>query len=244
MNIISKVIDLIHVLITTKQSIFSVFKNGFSIASSYIVHSLYNIDHNISTVIDVGANKGQYALASKHFYPEAIVHSFEPVPACFEKLKLNTRNISNLNIYNMALGSTEAKIKFYQNAYSHASSALPISNYQKENVPETRNTKEIDVMVTTLDNFIFSTPLSSPILLKMDVQGYEMEVLKGGKKFISQVDYILLETSFTPMYENEPLFDDLHTYLKSEGFELLAPLDFLRKNDKILQMDVLYKKKR
>lgn len=244
MHLLFKIIDVLRVLIVTKQSFFSVFKGGFSIASSQIVYGIRNMNIEISTIIDVGANIGQFANASKHFYPDAAIHSFEPVPDCFENLKKNTQSLKGVNLYNVALGSKEGSLRFYQNEHSHASSALPVSNYQKENVPITRNTKEIDVTAAILDTFIFKTLLPQPVLLKMDVQGFEMEVLIGGKEFLKKVDYVLLETSFTAMYEKEPLFDDLHTFLKIEGFELLVPLDFLRANGKILQMDVLYKRKK
>lgn len=242
-NLLTKIYETLSILLHSKGGKY-IFQKSSSIASFHINEALSKIENKINTIIDIGANIGQYASASKQFYPESIIHSFEPVPSCFKQLKNNTLNQKDIYTHNLALGSSEGTIKFYQNEHSHASSALPVSGYQKENVPITRNAKEIEVKVSTLDTFTFSTLMPSPILLKMDVQGYEMEVLKGGREFLKKVDYVLLETSFTPMYENEPLFDDLHTYLKSEGFELLAPLDFLRKNDKILQMDVLYKKKR
>ncbi len=241
---ISKVIEVWFLIWKNNVPITYFLKKNASIASIKIVLGVKNLltTTKFGTLIDVGANIGQFASAFNLFFPKTKIYSFEPVPVCFDKLKQNTSQLQNVLIHNLALGSSEGTIKFYQNDHSHASSALPISQFQKENLPNTKDVREIEVQVSTLDRLEFDLSPEFPVLLKLDVQGYEMEVLKGGRELLKKIDYILLETSFAPMYDNEPLFDDLHTYLKSEDFELMVPLDFLKSNGRILQMDVLYKR--
>ena len=154
-----------------------------------------------------------------------------------------TKNINNIHCINYALGATEGEIDFYSNNHSHASSALIVSDFQKAVIPETLKTKQIKVDVNTLDKITTTLNIQSPILLKMDVQGFEKKVLEGGINFINKVDYLLFEASFISMYDGEALFEEMHTIVKNLGFELIAPTGFLQsKNLQVLQMDMLYKK--
>jgi len=244
MNTFFKIIDLLRVLIVTKQSFFSVFQKGFSIASSQIVYSLHKVDTQIDTIIDVGANQGQFALACSYFYKEAKIYSFEPVPETVNFIKANTKHLKNIEVFEMALGSTEGSIDFYKNDYSHASSALPVSKLQLESHPQTSQTEIIKVPVKRLDDIAETIVLKGKILLKLDVQGFEKEVLLGATSFIQKVDYILFEASFVSMYDGEPLFEEMHNFISELGFEINSPLAFLQNNElQILQMDMLYRRK-
>ena len=102
----------------------------------------------------------------------------------------------------------------------------------------------MEVEVETLDNISESLSLVSPVLLKLDVQGFEKEVLRGGEGLLKQIDFLLFETSFIQMYENEPLFEEMHEFVSHLGFKILAPIGLLRSKDqRIVQMDMLYKRK-
>ena len=94
-----------------------------------------------------------------------------------------------------------------------------------------------------MDEFKFEQPLIAPILLKLDVQGFEKNVLEGASVLLEKIDYLVLEVSFISMYEGEPLFDEMHTYLKEKGFKLVAPIGALPDpNLAIPQLDMLYKR--
>ena len=215
-----------------------------SLASFGIIEQLQKIAPHIGTVIDVGANKGQFARASARFFGQAKVFSFEPVPAVFEQLLRNTQGCASITAYNFGLGSEEGVIDFYQNEHLHASSALPVSDYQKEAIPETANTTKIQVPIKRLDTVAAAWgKLSGPVLLKLDVQGYEKQVLEGSLGFLAQVDYLLFEASFISMYEGEPLFEEMHDYVQSLGFRLVGPIGLLQDGEgRISQMDMLYKR--
>ena len=103
--------------------------------------------------------------------------------------------------------------------------------------------KKIKIKSERLDDVINEMKLDSPVLLKLDVQGYEKKVLSGAVQSMKKIDYLLFETSFTPMYNSEPLFDEMNTFVKELGFEIVAPVGiFQSENMKILQMDILYKR--
>lgn len=216
-----------------------------SLASFNILDQLSRRIPRLGTVVDVGANQGQFACAVKRFFPQAVVHSFEPVPETFEKLSANTKQIAGIQVYNFGLGSVSGKIDFYQNEHSHASSALPISDFQKTELPETAKTRMITVPVKRLDDLGISVKeAEGSVLLKLDVQGYEKHVLLGATDFLKGVDYLLFEASFVSMYEGEPLFDEMHALVSEMGFRLLGPVGSLEVGaSQIAQMDMLYVKK-
>lgn len=244
MNLIFKISDSIKVIFKTKRNVFSFFKKGSSIASTQILHSVKLHVGNVNTIIDVGANQGQFALASTHFFPSAFIFSFEPVPETFEQLSKNISLVKNIKAFNIALGNLEGKIDFFSNEYSHASSALAVSGFQKEVFTKTHKEHKIKVVVKKLDNMYNEVEFKEPVLLKLDVQGFEKEVLKGAQNILDRIDYLLFEASFIKMYDGEPLFDEMHTYVKELGFELIAPVSTLQsKNLQILQMDMLYRRK-
>lgn len=242
MFIITSIIKLLQAFDQQGFKILDLMQGGYSISSYRILRGIAAHCSELGTIIDVGANKGQFALASTKRFPHANVISFEPLPEQYEKYKKNLGKLKRVKIHNVALGSEAGIIDFYRNEHSHASSALPISDEQKKAIPETANTTKIQVKVNRLDEAISENEINGLTLLKLDVQGYERNVLEGATKLLSKIDYIVFEASFIPMYNGEPLFDEMHRFLKDIGFELIAPVGFLEdKNGDILQMDFLYR---
>ena len=79
-------------------------------------------------------------------------------------------------------------------------------------------------------------------MLKLDVQGFELNVLNGGTNFLNKVDYILIELSFKQLYIGQPLFNELYSFLREKNFELVDILDFSRNPNsfEMLQVDALF----
>lgn len=242
-NLIDKLSDILKIAKLDKSFIKKIFKSGASIASQKILLSIKNYVPEFNTIIDVGANSGQFAIASSKFYNNAFIYSFEALPSLYNVIKENTKEIEKIKIFNFALGSEKGEIEFFQNDYSLASSALEIHKNQTELFPSTASVKKIKVKCERLDDVQGEMNLASPVLLKLDVQGFEKKVLEGAQATLKKVDYLLFETSFLPMYNNEPLFNEMNAYVNELGFELVAPVGIFQASDmKILQMDVLYKK--
>ena len=85
----------------------------------------------------------------------------------------------------------------------------------------------------------------SPVMVKLDVQGYESYVIRGGSQTLRLVEYVIVETSFTPMYEGEVLLFELIKLMDEYGFLFLRPVGWLLDpmNGEILQMDALFSRK-
>jgi FkbM family methyltransferase len=242
MKKIFRIFHALEVLIKSKTNLFSFFGKSASVSSTLILNNIKNLITDVHTIIDVGANQGQFALTAKRVFPAAEIYCYEPVPETYAILERRIMHVKKIHSYNFALGNSEGEINFYSNAYSHASSALPVSQLQKELMPKTSSEQVIKVSIHKFDEIADQITFVAPVLLKLDVQGFEKEVLLGSINSFKKIDYLLFETSFVTMYQGEPLFDEMHEFVKALGFELIGPVGLLQTdNMQILQMDMLYK---
>lgn len=214
----------------------------FSMTSYFMISNLSKQGISPNTILDVGANVGQFAIAAAKLFPHAKIHSFEPQPECVGQLNKNIRTMDNVSVYPIALGDSDGEVKFYVNSHNHSSSILPLADSHREAFPEALESEEIAVKITMLDNALSEVDIVSPCLLKLDVQGYEVHALRGGVETLKRVDFVILETSFKPMYEGESLFMDVVKIMEEYGFRFLRPVGWLSdpKTDEILQMDALF----
>lgn len=218
----------------------------FSIASYVCVTHLYKLGIHPCTVIDVGANIGQFTIAAVNIFNGTKIHAFEPLPDCAEKLRKLTSNFPDIVIHNLAIGNRKGNSDFYVNAYSQASSLMRLDKRNCEQFKKLMEIKTIRIEVDTLDAIFKNKLMEKPVLLKIDVQGGEKFVLDGGRETLKQVDHVLLEMSFTKMYVGEPSFLELIDEMKELQFDFVRPINFLKnsKSGEILQADVLFTKAR
>jgi FkbM family methyltransferase len=197
------------------------------------------------TVIDVGANVGQFAVAAGKLFKGASVHSFEPLPDCYLRLQTAASKMTNIRAKQLALGDRIGELEFHVNSHRHSSSVLRLSKAHKLAFPEARESATITVPTTTLDEEYAGTELAQPVLLKLDVQGYEATVLRGARSLLSRVDHVLLELSLSPLYEGEPPLEDVLALLCGLNFELRCAVDFLVDplTGAYIQMDGLFSRR-
>jgi FkbM family methyltransferase len=194
------------------------------------------------TVIDVGANVGQFAIACAKIFRDVSVHSFEALPECAQQLKRNVAGLGGVRVYPLALGGESGEVTMHVNSHSHSSSMLALGERHKRAFPGAREIDSIKVNMSTLDLVMKPIPLERPVLLKLDVQGYEPQVLEGATETLDRVDYVLLEASFRPLYEGEKTFTEIARSMEQRGFAFLRPAGWLAdpRSGEILQMDALF----
>ena len=177
-------------------------------------------------------------------FPAAASSRSSRRPGVFKTLRENTRQIPGIRLVESAVGDREGEITFFESAYSHASSALPANETLRGLRPDAADTRPVTVPVTTLDAFARGRQWPGPIFLKLDVQGFEKKVLEGAGAFLERVDYLLFECSYRALYEGEPVFSEMYSYVASLGFDLVAPVGFLEDESHVmLQADLLWRRR-
>jgi len=215
----------------------------FSLTAFKILGALE--EHGLAprTIIDGGANVGQFARAAAETFPEARVVAFEALPDIAHRLRTNLADLGRVEVRAVALGSVDGTIAFHRNDYSPASSALAMRADARDAFPQVLERDVLEVPVVRLDSALREDPLEPPVLLKLDLQGLELEALRGSQRTLACVQHVLLETTFQAMYEDEPYFDEVYSFMRAAGFRFVCPVDFLRDaQGRITQMDALFER--
>ena len=220
-------------------------RRGVILDTFYVLNKPWIHELNITTIIDIGANVGQFATSINAVLPNAQIYSFEPIPDCFQQLQASMANVPNFTAFNIGIGDRADNLVFQCNSYSQSSSFLEMTNLHKKAFPETFDSHPINVKIEKLDVVAEKLVLTDSLLVKIDVQGYENKVLAGGEATIKRAKLIIIETSFATLYEGQPLFDDIYRQLKNWGFVYAGAFDQLYnpQNGKILQADSIFIKK-
>lgn len=180
--------------------------------------------YNIDTVLDIGANCGQFAtqLRCDIGYTRRIL-SFEPLSMAFELLKVNAKDDPAWDVLKFAIGDT-AERRELNIADNVCSSSL--LNMLPSHLKASPNSKYIGkemVDVKTLDSiFVELCRNSSNIYLKMDTQGYESKVLQGAENCLAHIGTVEMEMSLVPLYAGESLFDEMCILMGEKGYTLVA----------------------
>lgn len=169
-----------------------------------------------STVLDVGSNKGQFAYFAACQWPEAEIHCFEPLPEPGKRLKDLLGN--RVTLHATALGAAVAVADLHVASRADSSSLLPLGSKQKD-LFQMEEVGTVRVPVTRLDD-VFPRGLKQQVLLKVDVQGFEYEVLQGAEKLLPIINVIYVEASFTELYAGQKLAADVSELLTAAGFSI------------------------
>ena len=195
-----------------------------------------------NTVIDVGANKGQFSRAAAVAFPGARIIAFEPLADVAGAWRRNLADVPRAEVHACALGAEPGTVTFYPHAYSLSSSVLPLADRSGgEGAGDASELAPIEVPVHTLDDVLGPDDLLGPVLVKLDVQGYELEVLRGARETLPRVDALVVELAFEQHYADQPLFGAVVAELAGMGFALNLPLDMRRDEaGAVVEMDGLF----
>ena len=238
-----------HIVNLVKSLIFKVLRFlGYELHKiEYLVNTerqktLWLEAYGIKTILDIGANEGQFAQYINQILPTARLYSFEPLPDCHEKLIANCSKIDNFKSFNIALGDSSGKINIHRSNFSQSSSLLPMKSSHEEAFPFSKGGTIQEIDISRLDDIADQMILERPILIKMDVQGFEDKVILGGLQTIERADILIVELSFEVLYESQLLFDDMYKLLTSLGFKYQGNLVQLHSavDGKIVQIDGIF----
>lgn len=172
----------------------------------------------ITTVVDAGANSGQYAHYLRESGFEGTILSFEPLDGPFAELQTSSANDPRWTPFHCGLGAETARLQINISGNGASSSFLPITDRSIKVEPNTGFVGAQPADVKRLDEFAHLFQTNEKILLKIDTQGYEDKVLAGAGELLRQVALIECELSTVPLYEGQLLFMDMIRRLDSLGF--------------------------
>jgi FkbM family methyltransferase len=191
---------------------------GFRIQRDHSIYAHTIPRLHIQTIFDIGANSGHFSKEMRQRFPEAAIHAFEPLPDCIETLTKEFKDDQKFILHRCALGSSRTETEIQVSSFHPSSSLLPMSSTHKNLYPKSASSKPLTIPVRTLDEEVPIGARTGGILAKIDVQGFESEVLAGGSETFKAVSVIYIENSFIELYQGQKLFSEITTQLLSMGF--------------------------
>ncbi len=174
----------------------------------------------VLTVLDVGANVGQFTLVARRVFPKARVIAFEPLAAECERFLSVHAGDSQVKLVRAALGPDRGKFAMHVAGARDSSSLLPITATQAQLFPGTGETHRESVWVLPLSDAVKDEELAGPLLLKIDVQGFELQVLEACASVLSRVEFVYVECSFVELYAGQAMAGEVVAWLQKGGFVL------------------------
>ncbi len=240
----SEKLKKVEILLDTPGA-FKARRRGCYLDVYQVLYTLYAMGIRPSTILDVGANRGMFSKTAHHVFPGAEIYAFEPLQDCYQNLCKLKNRIERFECYNVALADGAGESVIHRSDYSESSSLLPMAQLHKEAFPYTATIHQEKIEKQTLDSILAGRSVRRPVLMKLDVQGYENLVLEGAEQVLKCTDYIMCELSFVPLYEGQVLFDEMYRQLTSAGFQFTGQVAELRhpRSLQVLQIDGLFTRK-
>jgi FkbM family methyltransferase len=202
----------------------------------------------ISLVLDVGANAGQYGSALREWGYAGRIVSFEPLAAAHRVLERRAAaDLAWRVAPRMALGDRDGEVEIEVSAESDMSSVLPQTDLLRRVSPSSRVIGRETVPIRRLDDVVDDyVRADDGLFLKIDTQGFEARVLAGARRLLAEVRGVQVEMSLVRCYEGERDFRDLIDDLADAGFSpfLFIPGYFEHKLARQLQIDGVFMRER
>lgn len=197
---------------------------------------------DIRTIIDVGANSGQFARGYLPRFPRARVVAFEPIPAAFQQLSAWAASEPRVTPLNLAIGDRDGEVEMFEHTeHNFSSSLLPTTETSERMWPALVKQARVAVKMTTLDRALEGRPLDPAILVKLDVQGYEDRVIRGGAATLRRATAAIVEVSLDPLYDGQASFGDLLAALEALGLRYAGSLEQeLYRDGHVVYIDALF----
>jgi len=199
-------------------------------------------NRDIKIVLDVGANVGQFGESLREKGYDGKIISFEPIPSAYQTLAAKARADGNWDAHNFALGAAPERTTINVANSSVFSSLLSTTHAAAEFSETAVATHPETIEVRTLNEVVADT--SGNTLLKIDTQGYEKQVLEGGRQMLSTLKGILMELPIIHLYEGTWQFHEAIAFMAAHGFvpAQFHPVNFHWKDEvSLVEVDCLFR---
>jgi FkbM family methyltransferase len=201
--------------------------------------------YGIDLVFDIGANTGQFAQELRETGYAGRIVSFEPLSTAFRDLQRWARADGDWMAVNAAVGQRDGTIELNIAENSTSSSILEMLPSHLRAEPQSAFKDKERVRIIKLDSvFDDYCSASNRAYLKIDVQGFEEQVLEGARCTLPKFHALQVEMSLIPLYAGQPLFADLLEYLTERGFAMvgLEPVFIDPASAEVLQVDGIFRR--
>lgn len=199
-------------------------------AQFQLINRLNNSDKGI-TIFDIGAHKGQTAIKYRSQFPNAEIYCFEPFPDSIAQLQKRVSDDRRIHIIQKAVDCKKSNTSFYVNGFDETNSLFSRPLSERRYYPKNALTqKVIKVGTIDIDGFVKENDITNIDILKLDIQGGELNALRGAEFILKtgHVSLIYTEISFISHYENSPLFYEVWSFLSKLGYSLFEIYDLCR----------------
>ena len=193
------------------------------------------INETPKTIIDVGANKGDFIKASKFVFPNSKIYAFEPQEEFYSIIK----NLPDVTAFNFGLWDKEGSSTFYKNRENTGASSFlkPTKNYDQF-IGKIGNLSEVTLLKKRFDKL--NLKIERPCFLKIDVEGAEEKVLRGFGDKLKEIDVLQIEWFFKDLHKNQMKLGKLMPLLEKYGFSGFVQIELVYKNDKPYVCDLIF----
>jgi len=219
-----------------------VFTYSDCLVTAEVISRIHKSEH----LCDIGAHKGHWSFVFQQLNPQLkSVVMFEPQAKLIPSIKARHLGESSKKIFQCALGDEKNQLELKGGTAS--ASLLDVGDNQHKFFPGSTHQESELVEVKVLDELYKEAGLAYPDLIKMDVQGFELNVLKGGRAVLANARYLVIELGLRKFYDGQPPLWALFRFLEEEQYEMVDHGYELRSRTspyELLQFDAIFKNKR
>jgi len=200
---------------------------------------------HVRTIIDIGANTGQFAHLMHRHFPDSSIISVEPLESCQHELIRTLNEFPESQIIQAAAGEEAGVINFFESEFSPCSSILLSTDNISEDYQAAARVDPIKVNVVRMDDVLTIDSLADDVLVKFDVQGFEIPAMRGARKLLSKARIVVCEICFfRKLYKGQPLFNEIYRELYDLGFTYMGNAEQMkRKSDgRIVEADAIFER--
>lgn len=166
------------------------------------------------TIIEAGAHYGEDTYRMASIWPDGAIYAFEPLPSSYQKLFQRVGSVTNVNCFPYALSNCKGTLSFYEVGVNDGSSSLLFPQHQSA----FSAIKPWIVTAIRLDDWCIQQKIDHVDFLWFDMEGNELNALKGAEKILKTVSFVYTEINFKQFWVGTVLYPELKSWLEDHGF--------------------------